>query len=386
MTQKTLNCKPIKIVFLTHYASLYGANRSLVNLIIGLKKGYNVEPLVIVPGPGDITDTLKLNRIDYFVSHFGIGVHVKFHEKFKIPFKTVKHLWELLVIYKKMKGFRPDLIHSNSSIIVIGYYLSRLLHIPHIWHVREFGKEHYHFKYDLGDKTIRRLFRNSELVIAISKSIANYRLKDIGARVKVVYNGILSKYELMTLPLKENKADKPFVFAIIGKISESKGQLQAVRAFKRVSRDIKHIRLLIIGDADDVKYEKIIRDEVTSENIRSNIEFVGYVRDVMPYYEKINVLLMCSSWEAFGRVTVEALINRIPVIGYNSCGTSEIISEGVNGLLFDDFNELSSLMVRLATDKDLYHHLCTGSTAGLEAFTIESSAKVFYDEISQIIT
>jgi hypothetical protein len=39
----------MKIVFFTHYSELYGANKSLINLIEGLISLYTIQPLVVIP-------------------------------------------------------------------------------------------------------------------------------------------------------------------------------------------------------------------------------------------------------------------------------------------------------------------------------------------------
>ena len=44
--------------------------------------------------------------------------------------------------------------------------------------------------------------------------------------------------------------------------------------------------------------------------------------------------MMCSRCEGFGRVTIEAMLRAIPVLGYNSGGTSELVKNGENGYLF----------------------------------------------------
>ncbi len=51
---------------------------------------------------------------------------------------------------------------------------------------------------------------------------------------------------------------------------------------------------------------------------------------------------MCSRMEAFGRVTVEALKAGLPVIGSNSGGTTEIIENNTNGVIFK-YNNTNSL-------------------------------------------
>lgn len=52
----------IKVAFLTHYTRLYGANRSLLNLIDGLSE-YGISSYVISPSEGDITEALRVRGI-----------------------------------------------------------------------------------------------------------------------------------------------------------------------------------------------------------------------------------------------------------------------------------------------------------------------------------
>ena len=48
----------MRIAFLSHYAELYGANRSLLGLISGLSR-FVVEPVVYCPKKGAFTEALS---------------------------------------------------------------------------------------------------------------------------------------------------------------------------------------------------------------------------------------------------------------------------------------------------------------------------------------
>ena len=50
---------------------------------------------------------------------------------------------------------------------------------------------------------------------------------------------------------------------------------------------------------------------------------------------------------AYGRVTVEAMMNDCVVIGRNSGGTSELIEHEETGFLFDSNSELEALMEKV---------------------------------------
>ena len=80
------------------------------------------------------------------------------------------------------------------------------------------------------------------------------------------------------------------------------------------------------------------------------------------------MVLMCSRSEAFGRVTVEALKSGRPVVGTRSGGTTELISEGVNGLLFapGDAEGLANALRHLATEPGLLAMLSENARPSLQ--------------------
>ena len=71
--------------------------------------------------------------------------------------------------------------------------------------------------------------------------------------------------------------------------------------------------------------------------------------------KKIDVELVCSRAEAFGRSTVEAMLGGIPVIGCNSGGTPELVKDEITGFLFEygNYIELSEKMLQFINDKKL---------------------------------
>ena len=56
-----------------------------------------------------------------------------------------------------------------------------------------------------------------------------------------------------------------------------------------------------------------------------------------------DVILVCSQWEAFGRITVEAMLTGKAVIASANGGTTELIKDGENGLLYTYGNYIHCL-------------------------------------------
>jgi glycosyltransferase involved in cell wall biosynthesis len=102
------------------------------------------------------------------------------------------------------------------------------------------------------------------------------------------------------------------------------------------------------------------------------VRFIGYLDDPTPYYCHADVALMCSSDEAFGRVTVEAMKLGLPVIGIDSGGTNEIIVDGRTGYLIppNDPSALAGKLRRFWADEEMRSELGRQAQAdALERFS-----------------
>jgi L-malate glycosyltransferase len=82
------------------------------------------------------------------------------------------------------------------------------------------------------------------------------------------------------------------------------------------------------------EYTPFLKNLAHQLNVTDRTEFVSFVREPLSIVASVDVVLMCSAKEAFGRVTIEAMKLGKPVVGANSGGTSELIIDGFNGLLY----------------------------------------------------
>ena len=141
----------MRVVFFTHHTQLYGANRSLLNLIDGLKS-YNVESFVVAPQKGDITDALKQRNIPFFITplqwwsserKLGNNIQEKILKHLswrKNAFiKLMKNICIFPKLCKQINEWNVDVVYSNSSVIPIGAITAMWINKPHVWHLREFG-------------------------------------------------------------------------------------------------------------------------------------------------------------------------------------------------------------------------------------------------------
>ena len=85
-----------------------------------------------------------------------------------------------------------------------------------------------------------------------------------------------------------------------------------------------------------------------------NLKYVAQTPDIHLIYGKSNIVLMPSDYESYGRVALEAAINRLPVICTPTDGLKECL--GAAGLYFDreDIDGMAKKIEELMTDEILY--------------------------------
>lgn len=344
----------MKILYITNYDLMYGANKSLFYLMRYLKDHYNLEPYLLVPQGGDIGELCNKNNIRHLDMEFRISCIDEniSHKLFRKMTRKVMRYIDFYKIYHEIKKrkLKFDIIHTNSSVTDIGYFLAKKFKIPHVWHIREFAKADYSLDSIFNDKEKAKKYKKSDAVIAISNAIqTSVQNLDKGINVTKIYNGlpIVPEY------LKEYKRNSIVNFCIIGSIQEKKNQLDLIKAGELLVKNGRtNFRIYIVGDTQGEYYEKLLIYIENHKNIEKYIIWTGYIENVMLFLKNMDVGIMSSDAEAFGRVTVEYMMNYMPVIGTNTGGTSEIV--GNSGKLYypHDIRQLSKFMSDFIDNKE----------------------------------
>jgi glycosyltransferase involved in cell wall biosynthesis len=346
----------MNLLFLSHHHSLFGANRSLLTLIDGLRKKENVTMHVIVSGEGGFSSELAQRGVPCFVVPFEYNTHAA--DAAEDPARIQAKSAALRPMLEIVARTRPNLIYSNSSVIYYGAWLAKMTRKPHVWHLREYGELDYGILPDLGRDFFHARLAESAFTIAISNSIAQHHLASVDARRKrVIYNGVASLEEFASAP-RELVAGRPLRLGIVGLIQPAKGQEQAVVAMHHLRGKFPDAVLQIAGMGDG-RHLARLKELIREHRLEKNVSSPGVVAEPLAWMrDNVDILLMCSQHEAFGRVTAEAMSQGIPVVGTATGGTPEIITNGRNGLLYDGTPEdLAAKIVQIAASPARYRQM-----------------------------
>jgi glycosyltransferase involved in cell wall biosynthesis len=292
-------------------------------------------------------------------------------------------------LWGQLNHLRPDIIYSNSSVIPLGAFLSKLYKIPHVWHIREFGEADYNLRHDWGETYFRHWLNQAAAVIAISRSVKSKVLHNLTAPVHTVYNGVISEAKNAAIQnrLRPFSRKPDFTFVLVGQINKNKGQKEAILALARLTKDYPLIKLRIVGD-DTNEYAEDLKTLCRSLGLKDQVEFTGYVSDPFEMFLTADAALMCSRHEAMGRVTAEAMIAAKPVIAYNNAGSAEIVQPEKTGLLYEGADaELAEQMKRLVDNQEWAHQLGrAGREEASRHYVTERYAKHIYEILKPIVS
>jgi glycosyltransferase involved in cell wall biosynthesis len=348
-----------RVAFITHYTELYGANLSLLNLIDGLGQ-YGVHAHVICPEGGDLLGVLARRGVPAAVLPFEWWVSPH-RILLGTATRLVRNIRRLRPLATQINRWGCDLVYSNSSVFAVGAMAAAELELPHVWHLREFGRRDYDLWPDFGARLARLGFRTADAIVCVSHALRRVLLgRNPPAHSRVVYNGVAREAEFDARRQAAEAVQgrrQPFTFVLVGRFRESKGQAVAIQAFAKVAASFPDVRLLLVGGAGqtgDSEYFDRCRTLAAAMRVTDRVEFWGYIPDPERAFLAADAALMCSRNEAMGRVTAEAMSACRPVIGFDNGGTSELIDHGRTGLLYrGGAGALAECMTRYVTDPDL---------------------------------
>lgn len=379
----------MKVLFITHCSPMAGANRSMLQLILELRDNYGVDPFVLLPEYFGQNRSLKDNLIDN-----GIPYKETFISFLKKTDHSVYSRWDTIVSYRRIKRLaielRPykfDLVHSNSSVMDFGGFLSRELGVKHIWHLRDFGDLDYSLTSVFGKTYERLTYRNAEGFIAISDCIKNHFSKTIfPSKINTIYNGIKSN---PNVPLASHKNSKT-QFLCAGIYGDAKNQLEILKAAD-ILVNVYHLtdfHVTTVGIGVDSQYAQCLKKFAADHSIEQYVSILGEVDGIAELASTMDVGIMSSHNEAFGRVTVEYMLQNLAVIANDSGANTEIIEHGKSGLIYphDDFRALAENMRHLIQNELILKCFAVnGHQRAKELFLSSYNTKAIYDYYQEVL-
>ena len=381
----------MKVCFVLHSSGKGGAERVNLELIDGLKnKG--IQCFVILPSYGPLIKELKKRNVPLKVIKYKWWMREDDSPLWKRVGRLALNLMRSISVARQVKKWKADIVYSNTITICTGAFAAKLLHMPHIWHIHEFGYEDHRLYFDFGEKNALGIMKQlSNICIVSSKAVMEkYRKFFPDRKIELIYYAVCVTNESSCKILKIKKQLQEasgIKCMIVGSLQKGKYQEDAIRAIGKLIDEGIDVRLYIVGEGK-LKYKQYLESLIVRGDLKNHVQFLGYIDNPFPLMQQTDILLMCSRKEAFGRVTVEGMKAGKPVIGAGSGGTKELIRDHYNGFLytFGDYHELAEKVKYLCQHPDEARQMGeNGKKWALEKFNIEHYTEGVVTVLKQLI-
>ena len=165
----------------------------------------------------------------------------------------------------------------------------------------------------------------------------------------------------------------PFTVLFVGRVIDSKGQLELVEAFARFAGLFDHAaRLVLVGGFGDLAYVQSVEGAVRRLGLSGQVVLTGAVPDAVrdDWYDAADLYVSLSRHEGFGVPLVEAMARQVPVLAWSVGAVAATVGDG--GELLDDPGPtaVARRMLALATDPARRTALGKAGRRSLERFEL----------------
>lgn len=353
----------MRVCLIASCASMGGAERALMETIdVLVDRG--IECRVLVPGDGELAEELRNAGVPYAFVRRGAWISWR-------PLSAgarIKYFLGILIASIRglnlLAAWRCDVVVTNTLTLCYGSIIARVLRLPHLWYLHEFGADDHGVSYVFGERLTKRFIglMSSTCIVASRALASDYERFIPRSKLNVIYYSMhranLNDNALVAGNPPSDAATGVFRIVIVGGLIAGKGQADAIQAVGYLADDGLAVELTVVGGGDPV-FLQTLRRIASSDARGASVIFTERVKTALPFMRSSHVLAVCSKREGFGRVTIEAMSLGKPVVGARSGATPELVVDGFNGFLYKygDPRDLAAKLRLLHDDRNLLEHL-----------------------------
>jgi len=243
----------------------------------------------------------------------------------------------LVSIYRLLRQLKPHLVHTHSSKAgILGRVAAYFAGVPviiHTFHGFGFTPEQ--------PSLLRRMFVQGERFCALLSAHLIFVSKDNEEEAQSLGIGrlkprslIRSGIQIQEPPLLSSVREElniprnAWVVVSVGNFKPQKNPMDLVKIAKLVLTQDPTVHFLIVGDGE---LRSSAEAYVQSENLSSQIHFLGWRKDIPAILSVSNCFLLTSLWEGLPRALIESAVARLPAVAYAVNGVKDVLIEGETG-------------------------------------------------------
>jgi glycosyltransferase involved in cell wall biosynthesis len=322
------------VLLMANFAELVGGGEESLLALAGRLDRTRVRPIASVPAPGEVGERLR-----------GLGVPVTVLplpqvRPWGVPAgaRTVHRLRALLA------AERVALVHAQGGRGALYAALAaRPRGTPVVWHARIADPDRWL------DPILSRLVHT---IVANSSATAARFRRWPRTRVSVVPNGVdLRRFGPGPVDPQFRRAlglaPDAHVVGYVGRLEHGKGPDVLLAAAERLALKLPAATVLFVGDGP---LRLPLAARASAAGVRA--VFAGQRTDVPALLRACDVIAVPSRQEAFGRIIIEAMASRVPVVASAVGGIPEVCTDRLTALLVppEDPDALAAALHATLTD------------------------------------
>jgi len=295
------------------------------------RNGYDV--VVAIPGDaGDHTEAGGIRFVRYFLRRTS-----------RHPFKELKALWGL---YRRIREVRPDIIHSATMKpnLYAGLINRLFFRRKQIVSVTGLGALFIHR--DPSSRLLRAfvlsLFRAIGTSAQVRFAFENAQDQGVFERREIGAPGrrILTKGAGVDPAAfhPDAKIETIGAVGLAGRMIADKGVREFVEASRASKAEGLDLRFVLAGMIDEDHRYGIRASTIRAWAEAGVIEWWGHVEAMNRFYNQMDIVCLPSYREGLPKAILEAMACGRPVIAADTPGCSDLVENGVNGLLVEPCN------------------------------------------------
>jgi glycosyltransferase involved in cell wall biosynthesis len=303
------------------------------------------------------------------VLHKMTAIIEKYLPRFYLSFFRITHKTLFASLEKIVCKEKIDIIHLNVQINrdLFGLFVAERTNSPCISHLRSMRSDGFDiFRANYANRIVSMFIANS------NNTKQHWRERGIdGDKIRVVYNAI-KKEQIKPINIRRTwKIDKRVrcIIGCVGSLASGKGQGFLLQTFARFVELRSDVILLLVGDGE---YREELVQQTMRLGIRNSVIFTGCLTNAQDIIANLDLLVLPSLSEAFGRVLLEAMQAETAIVATNVGGIPEVVEHEYNGLLvrYGDEEGLQKAMERILTDEDLRFRLIKNGRQTVDRFSM----------------
>ena len=378
MATKSKGSDSLNYAFLLHSCGLGGAELSTLELVQGLVEAGNTVDCLIPFGKNQLAEKMQT-----------VGAEVHRHTPLtwwtSDPLLAIR---ETPIAETLLRRINPDLVVTVTGVIPQGAIAARNLRTPHVWCLHEFLDIDHGMQVPFSLDAFPKIVSDfSDKVICNSKSVQNYFFPNEHEDAVVLHPYPTFFGRTSQLNEVTERVNTIVKLGLIANFTPGKGHLLLLHAVKEINKYNKLVEVKFFGEGGTDELHAEIRSFILDNSLEESVQFEGYIDSKKRIFESIDVIIVPSSNEGFGRVPFEAMRYGKPIIYSNSGALAEYMIPDKHGIAFEskDSNSLEQAILKLITSETKRRVLINNGYAFIEDISkLESYISKFHQICKEV--